>query len=1094
VVKRIILYCHLIGVVAGLAVPVAVASAQAVRPGTARVDFDRDVRPILADNCFACHGFDEKTRVAGLRLDTAEGATKVLKSGKAAIVPGTPEKSTLLERVHATNALRMPPAATKKTLTDAQKLTLRRWIEQGARYEEHWAFIPPKRPALPKVKDTKWPVNAIDRFILARLEKEGLRPSPPADRETLIRRVTLDLTGLPPTLAEVNAFVGDRAPGAYERLVDRLLASPRFGERMALPWLDLARYADTHGYHIDSHRDMWLWREWVINAYNRNLPYDRFVVEQLAGDLLPNATLEQKIATGFNRNHPINYEGGAIPEEYHAAYIMDRIDTTSTAFMALTMECGQCHDHKYDPLTQKEFYQLYAFFHNVDEQGLDGQKGNAKPFIKVPTPEQEKQLASYGGKVKVLEAALKERSAAAAPAAAEWERRMAGIPNVVSAGLAAHYGLDERFDDTAARQPAGKLTGEAAWADGKFGRALKLDGKQHVEVGPAGDFERTDRFSYGAWIYPTSREAITVLSRMDDATGMRGWDLYLSDRKVFAHLIHEWDKNLVRVNTKTQVELNKWVHVLVTYDGSSKAKGVKIYVDGKPAELDLTHDTLTGTIKSSKPLVIGRRNPAAPFHGNIDEVRIWERELSPVEVELAVGFDPVRQILAAAPDNRTAEQKDAIAKFYLAHYDGEYRSLDLELADWRKKRDDLDASIPTTMVMQDLPKPRDTHILIRGEYDKKGEKVAPGVPAIFPPLPAAPAPNRLTFAEWLVSPTHPLTARVAVNRFWQTYFGNGLVRTSENFGTQGERPSHPELLDYLAVLFASPASTGSDREIEGGSDRGKGLSLRLSVSPSLRRAREGGLGWDVKALVRLIVTSATYRQHSGASSELLARDPDNILLARGPRQRLPAEFIRDQALAVSGLLVEKIGGPSVKPYQPPGLWEEIAFGGNFTAQKYEQDHGEALYRRSIYTFWKRTCPPPSLQTFDAPEREFCIVRRSASNTPLQALVLMNDPTFVEASRHFAERIMTEVAATPKDRIRYACRLALSRQPTGAEIRVLLQVYDEQLAAFRKDEAAAKQLLSVGESKRNEKLNPAEHAAWTSVASVLFNMDEFITKS
>jgi hypothetical protein len=1044
---------------------VGIAATDFAAGTTKPVNFDRDVRPILSDNCFACHGPDVNKRMAGLRLDVPAGPFQKLPSGRMAVIPGDPAKSELMERVTATNALHMPPESTGKKLSDAQIETLRAWIAGGAPYGRHWAFVPPRRPALPAVQDKTWPINSIDRFVLARLEQEGLKPSPIADRRTLIRRVTLDLTGLPPTPVEVNAFLADSKPGAYERGVDRLLTSPRYGERMALQWLDLARYADTHGYHIDPQRDMWKWREWVINAFNRNLPYDQFTVQQIAGDLLPKATLEQKIATGFNRNHPINFEGGAIPEEYAAAYIFDRIDTTATVWMGLTMRCAQCHDHKYEPISQKEYYRFYAFFNNVPEQGLDGQKGNAVPYLKVPSPEQQQQLDGDSKKVAELEQAVKARAAEAAPAQAEWLKHaretLARTPPITQ-GLLAHYALNEttgvEVKDASGKQTAGMVKGKATWAAGRVGGALSFDGDSSVELGTGIGFDRGDKFSYGAWVYPTSKDGMAVLSRMDEGASYRGWDLFLADGKPHVHLIHEYEGNTVRVVAKNPIEVERWTHLFVTYDGSSKASGVKLYVDGRPVDVEVTHDKLSDTIKTDKPLVIGKRSPnGAPFKGMIDDVRIYNRELTAAEVAQLAGLDSLRDLLLVADDQRTKEQKEALNQYYLTSVDEPYRKLSTELADGKKKQADLDSSIPTTMVMEEMDKPRDTVVLLRGQYDKKGEKVTAGTPAVLTPLVATLPRNRLGLAKWLVSPSHPLTARVAVNRYWQLYFGTGLVRTAENFGAQGERPSHPDLLDWLATEFI--------------------------------RA-----GWDIKAMQRLIVTSATYRQSSRVTPALLERDPENRLLARGPRFRLPAEMIRDQALAVSGLLVEKIGGPSVKPYQPPGLWEDISFGAGFSAQKFEQDHGDALYRRSMYTFWKRTCPPPGLQVFDAPEREFCMVRRSVTNTPLQALALMNDVTYVEASRKFAERIMTEARTiAPRDRITYAYLLALARPPKEAEGRLLLDIYNSQLARFRKDRDAALKLLAVGESKRNEKLDPAQLAAWTAVANVVLNLDETIVK-
>ena len=1046
--------------------PPAVKSKLPVKRDTAlvHVDYDRDVRPILSENCFKCHGFDPNQRQAGLRLDTAEGAAGPLASGGHAVIAGSPGASALLQRVLAGGALHMPPVSTGKKLTAAQIAVLKQWIGQGGKYDAHWSFVPPKRPALPPVRSAAWVKNPIDRFILARLDQEGLKPSPEAGRAALIRRLSFDLTGLPPTPAETDAFVGDTGKEAYEKAVDRLLASPHYGERMAVSWLDLARYADTHGFHIDSQRDMWRWREWVIAAYNSNLPYDQFVVQQLAGDLLPSATLDQRVASGFNRNHPINFEGGAIPEEYATAYIVDRIDTTATAFMGLTMRCAQCHDHKYDPITQKDYYRFFALFHNVTEQGLDGQAGNAAPYLKAPDAAQQTQLAAADARLAAAQQAVKNRVAEAQPALAAWIKTMAAAPDAaapVTNGLAACYRLNEgqgaELHDTAAGStlPAVLLTGRPAWSPGRFGPALALDGATTADLGVKIGFERTDKFSYGAWVDPASSEAMTVLSRMNDGADFRGFDLYVSGGQIFVHLIHAWDKNAIRVNTKPLLETNKWTHLFVTYDGSSKAKGVTIYVNGKPVPLEITHDTLTDSIQTTVPLRIGRRNVAAPFKGMVEALRIYRRQVSAEEVRQIADFDTLRQILASPDEKRTPEQRANLTAYYLTTQDEPYRRLTAAAAAAQAARDAIDKSIPTTMVMQEMDKPRDTFILQRGQYDKPGEKVMAGTPDFLPPLPAGPA-NRLTMARWLVDPSHPLTARVAVNRYWQMIFGTGLVKTAEDFGTQGERPSHPELFDWLAAEY-----------------------MRTS--------------WDTKAMLRLIVTSAAYRQSSKVSPALKERDPENRLLARGARFRLQGEFVRDQALAVSGLLVDKIGGPSVHPYQPAGLWEELAFGGAFSAQTYVQDHGESLYRRGMYTFWKRTCPPPSLQAFDAPEREFCLVRRSVTNTPLQALTLMNDPTYVEASRRFAERIMKEGGTTPEQRIAFAYRLALGRSVRPTEVEAMLGLFNRQAVAFRLDPPGAKKLLAVGESPRDASLDTTDLAAWTTVASVLLNLDETITK-
>ena len=791
-------------VCAGIVQLVSLAG-DAPAPSSPTSDYNRQVAPILSNNCFKCHGPDASHRQGGLRLDVPDAPLKPADSGTTTVVPGKPDLSELVRRIFSTDPDElMPPPDSDRRLKPEDKELLKTWIAQGAKFQMHWSFVPPQRPPLPQVANTAWPRNAIDHFILARLEAAGLQPAREADKTTLIRRLTLDLTGLPPTLAEIDAFLADTSDQPYERLVDRLLANPHYGERLALDWLDAARFADTHGFHIDSGRDMTRWREWVIDAFNQNQPFDQFTVEQLAGDLLPDATLEQKVASGFNRNHMINFEGGAIPQEYHNAYIIDRVNTTGTVWLGLSVACVQCHDHKFDPISQKEYYQLYAFFHNVPENGLDGSKGNAAPLIRAPSADQQRRADE-------LAAAIED----------------------------------------AESQPAGPL-------------AAKL-----------------------------------------------------------------------------------------------------------------------------------------------------------------------------------AELKEAQAA--------------------------LDKQIPTSMVMQEMAQPRDTFVLVRGQYDKFGEKVTAGVPAFLPPLPEGAPNNRLGLAQWLVHPGHPLTARVTVNRFWQMIFGTGLVKTAEDFGSQGELPSHPDLLDWLAVEFQTPAQ---------------------SPGTEVKQA------WNVKALVKLMVMSATYRQSSAVTPDLLANDPENRLLARGPRHRLPAEFIRDQALAVSGLLNDQIGGPSVSPYQPPGIWEELASradGKNWTAQEYTQSHGRDLYRRSMYTFWKRTAPPPSLVTFDAPDRETCVVRRARTNTPLQALVLMNDPTYVEASRKLAERMLTEGGETVEQRIAFGFRLATARLPRDREVDVLKNVLQRQREIFRQNAEAATRLLAVGEAPRNDKLDAAELAAWTMAASTILNLDETLTK-
>lgn len=1046
-----------------LAACCGMASAAETLPG--RLDFNRDIRPILSDHCFACHGPDDAKRKAGLRLDLPSSGTTPLKSGNIAIVPGNPDRSEVVKRIHSQDPdEQMPPGKTGKPLAPVQVEMLTRWIKEGAAYQVHWAFTPPVRPTLPAVSMAPWVRNGIDAFILRGLETHQMKPAPEADKPTLIRRLSLDLTGLPPTPAEVDAFLADTSDSAYERVVDRLLASPHYGERMALEWLDAARYADTHGYHIDSGRDMTHWRDWVIKAYNDNKPFDQFTIEQLAGDLLPQPSLDQKIASGFNRNHMINYEGGAVPEEYHAAYLNDRVNTTSTVWLGLTMACAQCHDHKYDPITTKDYYRFYAFFNNIDEKGLDGSKGNAVPVVKVVRPEHEARTRQLDGDIQSAEAELKSVEATLPASQRAWEEELlktapAPSPDGIKLRLPLNGNLSGTWGESALTLRHAQEEWSPKWVEFLDGQALSLDGKEKgaLQAGDTIRLERDQAFSLGAWIRPLNGTAGALFSKMEANGGLRGYDVLVADYRVHLHLIHAWPGNALRVVGKDPVPPGAWSHVCVTYDGSSRASGVRVYINGKESPVEVTNDTLSGTLATAEPFLIGRRPNAHAYQGSLADVRIYGASLSASSVE-GWALEGVGRVARVEPRKRSEAQTQFLAGHYRSGHAPRWTQARDLVAKAKAAREKFEKSIPTTMVMAELEKPRETFILIRGEYDKKGEKVEAGIPGSLPPLaPGLPA-NRLGLARWLVSPEQPLTARVIVNRFWQNYFGMGLVRTAENFGSQADWPSHPELLDWLATEFV-------------------------------------GSGWNIKAMQRLIVTSATYRQRSTVSPEALERDPENKLLTRGPRLRLQAEFIRDQALAISGLMNPRIGGASVFPYQPPGLWEELMAredNDNFTAQKYVQSKGPDLYRRSMYTFWKRTSPPSALGTLDAPDRQTCVVRRQRTNTPLQALLLMNDPTFVEASRKFAERLMLE-APDQEARINLAYRLALSRLPTAGEKSVVKKLYDEQLKRFRGDGRAAAQLLGVGDSPSKAGLDPAELAAWTLVTNTLLNLDETITK-
>jgi Protein of unknown function (DUF1553)/Protein of unknown function (DUF1549)/Concanavalin A-like lectin/glucanases superfamily/Planctomycete cytochrome C len=1051
----------LAGLVSGASVAARAQSAPATSPP---LSFNRDIRPILANNCFTCHGPDEKKRETDFHFDTKEGM--FLEEG--IIVPGSAAKSVLVKKITEPDPKdRMPPPDSGHALTEAQIALLKRWIDEGARWDTHWAYTAPSRPDVPSVRQSDWVRTPIDQFILARLERENLQPSREADKTTLLRRLSYDLTGLPPTPAELDAFLADKSPDAYEKRVDALLASAHYGERMAMPWLDAARYADTHGYHIDSLRGMWPWRDWVINAFNRNLPFDQFVIEQVAGDLLPDATREQKIASGFNRNHMINFEGGAIAEEYQVEYVIDRVEATSSAFMGLTMGCARCHTHKFDPITHKEFYQFFAFFNSVPEQGLDGRTGNAAPVLPLPSSAQQAQLDNLNAAIRTREAAIADE--VVKPLQAEWERRMSETVTPIDGnGPAAHYELDGSFSDISGRYQHGRtIAGEPTFDPGQIGRAATFDGDVEVSFGNVGAFDRTEPFTLAVWLRGRGNLPMAGFQKFAGPEKRQGFewmfdDIVLVDIQRWAArlnvtVVGDTPASAIRLRTRERLTLGDWYHVAMSYDGSGKAAGLRLYLNGKLLTPEIVRDTLAGSTRSAAPLRVGSPSLGPPFRGQLDDLRLYTRVLAPAEVEQLALHYRARAVLSGVTGKRSRDEAAFLRDYFLIHAAPDtLRTANAELRTLRLERTELQKTIPTAMVMAEMKVPRDTFVLARGDYRNQTEKVQPGVPSMLPPLPEGAPLNRLTLARWLVDPKHPLTARVAVNRFWQTYFGLGIVKTQEDFGVQGEAPVHPELLDWLATEF-----------------------IRT--------------GWDTRAMQRLIVTSATYRQSSVVTPALHDRDPDNRLLARGPRGRLPAELVRDTALAASGLLNGEIGGPSVLPYQPKGLWEEMAFGEGFSAQSYVQSHGRDLYRRGMYTFWKRTVPPASLATFDAPDREKCTARRALTNTPLQALVLMNDPAYVEAARAFAQRVIIEAGKNDSTRLNYAFRLATARKPTGRESGVLRRLLQQRLEGFRKDPRAAAKLIAVGESTRDTRLDPVELAAWTTVTSAILNLDETITK-
>jgi hypothetical protein len=1004
--------------VLGALLPGYRADNSATPAGTSapKVRFNRDIRPILSSRCFKCHGPDLKK--GGLNLQDRESALKELKSGHVAIVPGKSDDSELMERVGTTlEAERMPPKGKAAPLTKKEIATLRAWIDQGAQYEEHWSYVKPVRRPAPAVKNTDWPRNAIDYFVLARLEKEGLTPSREADRETLIRRVTLDLTGLPPTLDEVDAFLADRSPSAYDKVVDRLLASLPYGEHQARPWLDMARYADTNGYEKDDRRTIWPYRDWVINAFNRDLPFDQFTIEQIAGDLLPHATPDQKVATGFHRNTMVNTEGGTDDEEFRVAAIVDRVNTTMAVWMGTTMACAQCHNHKYDPFQQKEYYQLFAFFNNTADRGRSND-----PQMPLFSAEQLARRNQIQKETDRLQAVLNTPTPQLAAAQAKWEQSLAG-KTVVWTTLEP-VGLKSAKGTTLARQPDG---------------SIRAGGKS----------PETDTYTV---VVHTKRTGITAFrlevlpdkSLPNGGPGRAGGNFVLTELRVTASSKANPAQKVALQNPSSDFAQHGFP-VAAAIAGNVKSGWALAPQVGRAhvAAFETRQDTgfqggttLTFTFEQS----YGGKHTLGRFR--------LSAATAPRPVRMSQVPDGVSKILAAAPASRTAAQKDELARYY--------RSIAPELAKVREQLASLarqQAAIrpATTLILQELPTPRATHIQIRGNHKNLGAKVSPAVPAKWHPLPKGEPTNRLGLARWLVDPNNPLVGRVTMNRVWARYFGRGFVETSEDFGAQGEPPTHPELLDWLAAEFVRQK-------------------------------------WSLKAMHKLIVTSATYRQSSRVTPELYQRDQFNRLLARGPRFRMAAEVVRDNALAVSGLLNRKVGGPSVFPYQPDGIWFNP-----YSGDRWVISTSGDQYRRGLYTFWRRTAPYAAFTAFDAPSREVCTERRARTNTPLQALATMNDKAFVEPAAALARRVMGEVNLGDKERAVHGFRLCVARKPRAVELNLLLGLYRQNLEKYKKDPAAARALATSGLAPPPREMNTAELAAWTVVANVLMNLDETLTK-
>lgn len=1053
------------------------------------IDFNFHIKPLLSDRCFKCHGPDANQMKGELRLDIADGAYKKATMpnsiAKLVISPSRLKKSEFYHRIISEEEdYMMPPRNSHLSLNAYEKALLIRWIEEGAIYEPHWSFVPANKPAIPQSKFSNLSGYPIDQFIFERLEDAQLEPNIIAEKSTLLRRVALDLTGLVPSVGALDSFLNDNSPDAYEKAVDKLLQSPHFGEKLATEWLDVARYADSHGYQDDGLRNTFPWRDWVIKAFNENMPYNQFLTWQLAGDLLPNPSEDQLLATCFNRNHPQTQEGGVVDEEYRIEYVADRTNTLGKAFLGLTMECARCHDHKYDPISQKEYFQLFAFFNNNNETGIVPYNGEASPTLMLLSEEAKTKLKAIEAEKAPLEQELLSENYLSDFKV--WYNKLKDQPQQLSNyGLMAHFSFDEAVEvpsnqlklnpkdkpnsnkdlvisyfNKAKNKPDARIAGDKdkhpKLVEGKFGKAIEFVGDAGVQFNRDLDFDRQQPFSVSLWVKLLKVEEGPIFGKMNgEFEGYRGWLCKLNtDGTLSFQLNHVYPANCIDFQTIDSIPTQEWIHIAFTYDGSSKAAGVKFYINGLEPAHQLHTDNLQksllhgvkGSNWSDLPFFLGMDARRTMKNIVIDELKIYKRAVSELEVEQL--YRNQNQILLVnQPEN-----------IVLQHYlrtggNDQYNKKLAALTEWRKKENLLLTDQPEVMVMQELKTPRPTFILSRGAYDAPTEQVFPNTVGAIGTFPDSLPKNRLGLAQWLTQPQHPLTARVAVNRLWMICFGKGLVTTQEDFGNQGSLPSHPKLLDWLAVDFMEH-------------------------------------NWDVKRLLKNIVLSHTYRQTATPSERAKLDDPENIWYSHYPAHRLSAELIRDNALAASGLLVRKIGGPSVYPYQPAGLWEALA---TRNATKYAQQSGDSLYRRSMYTIWKRSSPPPNMISFDAPDRYYCVVRRQKTATPLQSLILMNDPQFVEAARQLATRMLVSEANALEAQLTLGFKASLGRVPRPQELEVLESLYQQELADFKQHPQRAEALLTVGEYPINKTLNREALAAATIVASTMLNMEEFVMK-
>jgi hypothetical protein len=1106
------------------------------------LDFNQDVQPILASNCFSCHGPDPEMRKAGLRLDLEESAFKKRPGHPDAIVPGHPEQSELIKRIESNDPHHLMPQTSlgqAKPMKPEEIAILREWVKEGAVYRPHWAFDQPVKASLPAESQDGWARTPIDAFVLARLKREGLHPSPEADKETLIRRVTLDLTGLLPTPAEVKAFANDNSPQAYERLVDGLLARPSFGEQRARYWLDYARYADTYGLHFDNHRHIWPYRDYVIRSFNSNKPFDQFAMEQIAGDLMPAKTLDPLVASGYVRLGVSSNEGGTIPEELRVNMARERTEAYGATFMGLTVGCAVCHDHKYDPTTQKDFYSLSAFFNNIEELPFNGDRPVWAPVARIPKPQNREAYSKLLARRSELQSQLDAMRQNQQSLIERWLQSRQNLPQPVAVDkLMLRLRLDEGGGDAlrnsaprpqTASFPLGKSKGqwgETTWAWPDF----RMDNSARVMLGQTGDYEWNQPFSSGGWFmlraapnYPIDQSG-TLLSKMDTTQHNRGWDLSLEKGHLSVDLISEEPKKPVVLHenaaakpsytqdkfeyptpndlpakdlTPSEERMKKeipkedkpkhkpeppapkdttpeiaikvltsqilpvdghWYHVLFTYDGSGKASGVKVYIDGAQVATHIAVDTLgKASIRTKAPMQLGWRYPdATPAQDTrYQDIRLYARALAADEARRLPYEDYVAELTSHPNAKWNQDQWHAVSQFYFTNIDSSARAIQSEITRLDAQFQKLSAGGDLTLVSWENPAIAYADVLTRGVYSARTERVEANTPHYLPPLPAGMPHNRLALAKWTVSPENPLTARVTVNRMWNEMFGAGLVETTEDFGIMGQRPSHPELLDWLAVEF-----------------------------------RESG--WNIKHMYKLMAMSAAYRQSAKSTPEQLQKDPKNLLLAHGPRFRMDVEMLRDVALQSGGLLVNQIGGPSVKPYQPANLWEQVSYPVSDTAH-YAQDHGEALYRRSMYSYWKRMAVLPNMDAFDAPMRDAVCTRRQRTDTPLQALVTMNDVQWVEAARALAERVIQQGGQQPEQRIKLMGDILLSHDPPQQMAAVLKGSLQQMRKHYAADPKAAHALVEVGEKKHNPSIPEPELAAWTMVASEMLNLDEVVTK-